>query len=84
MQQPEQRSESSGIAIVACRKQAYAKSSVMLGGLAYSTAKGASSSQSKERTGNGYASNRPGVALSRTRKAANSQSFLLRNSSFQG
>jgi hypothetical protein len=48
------------------------------------TAKDASPSRSKGRTGNGYPSNRLGVALSRTEKAANSQSLLLGNSSCRG
>jgi len=55
-----------------------------VGGRACFTAKDASPSRSKGRTGNGHPSNRLGVALSRTEKAANSQSLLSRNSLFPG
>ena len=58
--------------------------SYRLGGRACFTAKDASPSGSKGRTGNGHPSNRLGVALSRTEKAANSQSLLSRNSLFPG
>jgi hypothetical protein len=49
--------------------------------LSHSSAKEASSGQSNERIGNGHASNRIGVAPSRTAKEASSRSFLSKSSS---
>jgi hypothetical protein len=51
--------------------------------LSHSTAKEASSGQSKERIGNGHASNRLVVAPSRTAKETSSLFFLSRNSSLR-
>ena len=48
------------------------------------TAKDASPSRSKGRTGNGHPSNRLGVALSRTEKVTNNKCLLSRNSLFPG